>query len=118
MDPKEFNWGESQQVTVTNPTPNDYKFKVHSKDYELKAGETAKMPGFIAWVYVYGLATQMAQAANQWMHWNEEGFRKQYYDKIVIVADAVIEKVVVEPSIETVDVIDDKKAGNKQPTKT
>jgi hypothetical protein len=102
MNPKEFDWDESQQVTVTNPTKENYSFKVHSKDYEVGAGETVKMPGFIAWVYVYGLATQMAQADNNWIHWNEEGFRQQYYEKITVRADAVIETVVPEPKVEPV----------------
>lgn len=118
MDPKEFSWEESQQVTVTNPTKDTYKFKVHSKDYEMKAGETAKMPGFIAWVYVYGLAQQMATNSNvgkdkngnrvdDFNHWNEEGFRKQYYDKIIVGADDIIERIVPVPAIEKVDVTDD-----------
>jgi hypothetical protein len=103
MKPNEFDWEESQRVTVTNPTKKDYVFKVHSKDYKVEAGETYGLPGFIAWVYVYGLATQMAQADGKWAHWNEEGFRKQYYDKIVVGTDAVIEKVPVAPKIEKVD---------------
>lgn len=118
MDPKEFSWEESQQVTVKNPTKDTYKFKVHSKDYEMKAGETAKMPGFIAWVYVYGLAQQMATNSNvgkdkngnrvdDFNHWNEEGFRKQYYDKIIVGADDIIEKIVPVPAIEKIDVTDD-----------
>lgn len=102
MKPSEFDWQEDQQVTVTNPTENDYPFKVHNKDYELKAGETAKMPGYIAWVYVYGVASEMCQKANEFNRWNEEGFRNKYYDKIVVATDAVIEKIEVQPTIETI----------------
>lgn len=103
MNPKEFDWDESQQVTVTNPTKSDYPFKVHSKDYLVGAGETAKMPGFIAWVYVYGLATQMAQANNEFFKWNEEGFRKKYYDKIVVDTEATVHAVVEQPKVETLE---------------
>lgn len=114
MNPKEFNWEESQQVTVTNPTKEDYLFKVHSKEYEVKAQEMAKMPGFIAWVYVYGLACKMAQETNvkkddngnktsDFNRWNEEGFRKAYYEKLVVAADAVIERVEPQPVVEKVE---------------
>lgn len=103
MSPKEFDWEESQQVTVTNPTEKDYSFKVHSKDYKVEAGATYKLPGFIAWVYVYGLASQIAQDEKQWSHWNEEGFRKQYYDRIVVGSDAVIERIEKQPEIEKLD---------------
>lgn len=103
MKPKEFSWKEDQQVTVTNPTPENFKFKVHSKDYAVGAGKTAKMPGYIAWVYVYALASKMAQDDNAFIHWNEEGFRNTYYDKIVVGADATVEEIVVEPEIETFD---------------
>ena len=93
MNPKEFSWAEDQQVTVTNPTKNDYKFKVHSKDYQVNAGATAKMPGYIAWVYVYGLATQIAQDDNVFNRWNEEGFRNKYYDMIVAGTDDIVQSV-------------------------
>jgi hypothetical protein len=97
MNPKEFGWDESQQVTVTNPTGKDYRFKVHNKDYEVKAGQTVKMPGFIAWVYVYGLSTQIAQDENKFSHWNEEGFRQQYYTRLTQDVDNVIQVVETEP---------------------
>lgn len=100
MNPKEFSWGEDQQVTVTNPTKADYHFKVHSKDYVVDAGATVKMPGFMAWVYVYGLSSQMAQADKEFMHWNEEGFRKQYYEKLVAGADDLVQAVEKQPQIE------------------
>lgn len=111
MNPKDFDWKEDQQVIVKNPTDVDYKFKVHSKDYMVKAGQTAKMPGYIAWVYASGLATKMAQETNvvedkdgkktsDWQHWNEEGFRQQYYDKIVVRAEATVQEVVAEPESE------------------
>ena len=91
MDPKEFWWGEDQQVTVVNPTKNDYKFKVHNKDYQVDAGARVKMPGFIAWVYTYGLATQMCQADNNFNRWNEEGYRKTYYEQIAIGTDDLLQ---------------------------
>jgi hypothetical protein len=100
MDPKEFTWSEEQHVTVTNPTANDYIFKVHGKEYKLGAGRTAKMPGFIAWVYVYGLSTQIAQADGVFNRWNEEGFRQEYYDKLVVGAEDIVQDVVVAPQPE------------------
>ena len=105
MKPTEFSWTEDQQVTVTNPTADTYRFKVHNKDYELGAGQTAKMPGYIAWVYVYGLATQLAQADGKFSSWNEEGFRQQYYEKLVAGADPIVQQVVVEPQSQ-VEVLD------------
>lgn len=103
MNPKEFSWKEDQQVTVTNPTKSDYPFKVHNKDYALGAGETAKMPGYIAWVYVYGLASQMCQKAGEFNRWNEEGFRDTYYEKLIVGADDIIEKIEVQPTIEKLE---------------
>src|SRR4051812_16039647 len=100
MSPKEFSWTEEQSVTVTNPTTEDYKFKVHSKDYMVKAGQKARMPGYIAWVYVYGLASQMCQADKTFDRWNEEGFRGIYYKKIVESTAAVVQAVEVEPEPE------------------
>lgn len=102
MNPKEFSWEEDQTVTVTNPTGSDYPFKVHNKDYMVKGGQTVKMPGYIAWVYVYGLASLLAQADKQFSRWNEEGFRNQYYDQVVIGADDVVQEVVVQPQVEAV----------------
>jgi hypothetical protein len=100
MNPKDFPWEADQQVTVTNPTGKPYEFKVHNKDYALGAGETAKMPGYIAWVYVYGLASLLCQEAKEFNRWNEEGFKQTYFEKVVIGADDVIEKIVVEPTVE------------------
>lgn len=99
MNPKEFSWTEDQQVTVTNPTQKDFKFKVHSKGYEVKAGETVKMPGYIAWQYVHSLAFQMIQDDGEVVRWNEEGFRKQYHDQIVVGTDELIQKIEEEPEI-------------------
>lgn len=101
MNPKEFGWEESQQVTVTNPTEKDYRFKVYNKDYEVKAGQTVKMPGFIAWVYVYGLACQMAQENNDFIHWNEEGFRARYYAKVAQSAADTLEVIETEQEADT-----------------
>lgn len=97
MNPKDFSWGESQQVTVVNPTKDDFRFKAHNKEYEVKSGQTVKMAGWIGWLYVYGLACKMAQEAGDFIHWNEEGFRQTYYDKLIVGADNVLQEVVVEP---------------------
>lgn len=104
MNPKEFPWTEDQQVTVTNPTADTYNYKVHNKEYSIGPGETQKMPGFMAWVYVYGLSTQIAQAEDVFSRWNEEGFRKEFYDRLVVGADNLIQAVEVEkPVIEPVE---------------
>lgn len=96
MDPKEFNWTEDQQVTVTNPTADVYNFQVHGKAYQLGSGKTAKMAGYIAWVYVYGMAGKLCQEAGEWARWNEENFRKEYYDKVVVGADETVQTVEVQ----------------------
>lgn len=102
MDPKQFNWKADQQITVKNPTKDNFRFQVHSKWYEVNAGQTAKMPGYIAWLYVYKLATKMAIEAGDFRHWNEEGFRQRYFDKIVTGVDSVIQTIVPElPPAET-----------------
>lgn len=116
MDPTEFSWTEDQQVTVTNPTTSPYKFKVHNKEYELGAGQTAKMPGYIAWVYVYGLSTQIAQAEGVFNRWNEEDFRVSFYDRLVVGTDNLIQKVVVEPQPEVTVLADDEEEGDEEPT--
>jgi hypothetical protein len=118
MDPKDFGWAEDQQVTVTNPTDKAYPFKVHSKEYEVKAGETVRMPGYIAWVYVYGITSQMCQAAGEFNRWNEEGFKQTYFTMVVVGADDVIEKVVVEPKVEPLEAEEEEEeatGGKKQP---
>lgn len=103
MNPKEFSWSEDQQVTVTNPTEQPYIFKVHNKQYELGAHKTAKMPGFIAWVYVYGLSSQMCQADGNFQRWNEEGYRQEYYEKLVKNIDSIMQVVEeeAEPLVNT-----------------
>lgn len=106
MDPKDFSWTEDQSVTVTNPTANPYKFMVHSKEYQLGAGQTAKMPGYIAWLYVYGLATQLAQADGKWSRWNEEEFRQEYYQKLIAGVAPLVETIEVEPEPE-VELLED-----------
>lgn len=105
MNPLEFSWTEDQQITVTNPTAETYKFKVHSKEYQIEPGRSAKMPGYIAWVYVYGLSTQLAQADGVFNRWNEEGFRQEYYEKLVSGVDPVMQAVEIEPQplVETLD---------------
>lgn len=105
MNPKEFSWTEDQQVTVTNPTDLPYKFKVHNKEYELGAHKTAKMPGYIAWVFVYGLSSQICQAEGNFLRWNEEGYRQEYYDRLVKNVDSIMQAVEEEdePAVNTFD---------------
>lgn len=106
MKPTEFNWTEDQQVTVINPTEAPYKFKVHNKEYEVGAGKTVRMPGYIAWVYVYGLASKICQANGEFNRWNEEGFRQTYFEQLVAGVDSVmqtVEPVEEEPTVETFD---------------
>lgn len=102
MNPDDFAWTEDQQITVTNPTSDDFKFKVHNKDYLLEAGRTAKMPGYIAWMYVYGQATKLVQADGKFNRWNEEGFRQQYYDKFIAGVDELVQVIETdEPDVQT-----------------
>lgn len=109
MNPLDFDWKEDQQVTVTNPTADSYKFKVHNKDYELPSGATAKMPGYIAWIYVYGLASKLCQEDNNFNRWNEEGYRKEYYSKLVVGVDNLVQTIEFEPElVQRVDPVTDK----------
>lgn len=117
MNPSEFSWKEDQQVTVTNPTPDDFRFKVHNKEYMLEAGRTAKMPGYIAWMYVYNQAVKAAQADDKFSSWNEEGFRQTYFDKFVAGVDNQIQLVEQEPEpeIQTFDNPEETKKQSEAP---
>lgn len=107
MNPKDFGWSEDQQVTVTNPTSEKLQFKVHSKDYEIPAGRTLKMPGYIAWVAVYNLAVRMAQADGKFDEWNDEPVRKGYYEKFVVGMDNLVQEVELEPEVKLEDVTEE-----------
>lgn len=100
MKPTEFSWTDDQQVTVTNPTAKDYKFMVHGKAYMVEAGRIAKMPGYIAWLYVYGMASQLAQSDKRFGEWNEETTRKEYYEKVLVGVDEVVQTIQQEPEPE------------------
>lgn len=69
---------------------------VHGKSYMLPAGKTAKMPGFIAWLYVYGQAVLAAQADDKFSRWNEEGFRDEYYKRFYVGVDELVQIVQAE----------------------
>lgn len=107
MNPKDFDWGTDQQVTVQNPTSKTHSFQVHSKFYEVGPNETVRMPGFMAWVFVYTLALELAQKAGEYENkWNDITVRQKYYNKVIVGADELIQKIepVEEPSpIEKVD---------------
>lgn len=100
MNPKEFSWTEDQQVTVTNPTSAPFTWQVHGKSYRLEAGKTAKMPGFIAWIYVYNQALAAAQADSEFSQWNDEGFRQKYFDRFVAGVDDLVQIVEEEAAPE------------------
>lgn len=100
MNPLEFNWTEDQQVTVKNPTEEKFVWKVHGQQYEVEAGAQANMPGYIAWLYVYEQAFKKAQAADKGSRWNEEEFRKEYYESFVVNVQPLVAPVAaVEPSL-------------------
>jgi len=105
MSPKDFNWEESQQITVINPTKEDYHFKVYSQDYEVKAGAKAKMPGYMAWMFVYHLAEKICQKEHNFNRWNEEGYRQIYFNRLVVAVDDIMQEVSVEP--EKVEAVED-----------
>lgn len=100
MNPKDFKWTEDQPVTVTNPTSEDFTWKVYGKDYMVQAGKTAKMAGFIAWLYVYNQAVKAAQADDKFAQWNDEGFRSEYYDRFVVGVDELVQVIEAEPQPE------------------
>lgn len=111
MNPKEFGWEESQQVTVVNPTEDDFKFKVHNMDYEVKAGARVKMPGYIAWVYVYNMATKLCQEDGNFNRWNEENYRPTYFKKVAVGADSLLQEIVEEPKAVVFETEEPKKIG-------
>lgn len=104
MNPKDFDWAENQQVTVTNPTAEPFTWQVHGKEYSLGPGLSASMPGYLAWVYVYNQATKMAQADKKFDQWNDIPVRKEYFAKFVAGVQPIIQEVTVEKSlVETLD---------------
>jgi hypothetical protein len=108
MNPKEFGWSEDQQVTVKNPTDVDFAFKVHNKDYVVPAQKTVKMPGYIAWVYVYHISVNDSQVHGDFHRWNEEGFRNTYFSKFVVGTDSLVQTVEeVEPEEDFEEVADE-----------
>ena len=124
MNPKEFGWAEDQQVTVKNPTQKDFTFKVHNKEYTVPAGKTVKMPGYIAWVYVYHISAQEAQNTNisvddnknktsDFSRWNEEGFRQKYFTKFVSGTDSLIQTI---EEIEPEDAADFEEVEDDEPS--
>jgi hypothetical protein len=118
MDPKEFDWNETQQVTVTNPTKNDYRFKVFNKDYEVKAGRTARMPGYHAMLFVDGLAKLMAQEDKKFANMIDPELRKEYHDKIIVGADPVMQDIdIVEDSGDVEDLSLPEAPGRGRPAK-
>lgn len=100
MNPKEFNWQADDQVTVVNPTDETFRFQVHSKLYEVAAGQKARMPGYIAWLYCYKMAQQLITADGQLQHWNDEGFRNKYYNRLVQGTENTIQAIQDEPEPE------------------
>jgi hypothetical protein len=97
MNPKEFDWREDQQVTVTNPTAADFLFQGVNKKFVVKAGQTVKLNGYVAMLFVYKLAIQMAQNDGQFINFIDEDFRKKYYDKLVVGVDEDVQIVDVQP---------------------
>lgn len=113
MNPKDFDWTEAQQVTVTNPTSEPFIWQVHGKQYTLEAGQSASMPGYLAWVYVYGQSTKMAQEDKRWGEWNDIPVRKEYFAKFVAGVQPIIRTVQIEKSlVETLDDEDDDSDGD------
>lgn len=100
MNPREFGWDRDQQITVKNPTKNDFKFQVNSKYYQVNAGKSAKMPGFIAWTYVYKISQQMALEAGDFQHWNDINVRKRYFSNVVVDKGQLIQSVDEQPEPE------------------
>lgn len=75
---------------------------VHGKAYEVGAGKTVKMPGYIAWIYVYGQSVKAMQADGTFTSLNDEGFKQTYFEKFVAGVDSVIQQVEeVEPEVNT-----------------
>jgi hypothetical protein len=119
MDPTQFPWQEDYQVTVKNPTDKDYTFQVHGKYYKVSKGKAARMAGYIAWIYVYNMACMLAQNDNQFEHWNEEGFRAKYFEKVYLKYDAPVQETIEEEPVDAtsldVDIDDDASSDQSEP---
>jgi hypothetical protein len=117
MNPLEFDWTDSQQVTITNPTAEDHIWKVYGKEYRLPAGRSAQVPGYIAWIYVYNMAAMAAQADKKWDRWNEIEVRKDYFAKFVVGIQPIIQEIELEPDpVQLVDEDDDEELGGDSHT--
>lgn len=57
------------------------------------------MPGYIAWMYVSGLASRMCQEDGNFARWNEEGYRQEYFDKLVVGVDQLVQEIEFEPEL-------------------
>lgn len=103
MDPKDFNWSSDQQVTVTNPTAEDFAFKVYGKEYVVESGSTVKMPGYIAWIYTHKISVKEAQRDGGFINWNDKGSRQEYYQRFVIGSEELVQVAKPEPKFERLD---------------
>lgn len=121
MNPKEFGWTADQHITVRNPLERDFTFQVHSKTYTVAKGEVVKMPGFMAWVFTDKLSVLLAQENGDFENkWGDEEVRKQYYAKVVVRQDDLIQKIEPEEEPDPIErgLKDDVKAdasGGEQP---
>lgn len=103
MDPKDFDWSSDQQVTVTNPTAEDFAFKVYGKEYVVESGSTVKMPGYIAWIYTHKISVKEAQKDGGFINWNDKGSRQEYYRRFVIGSEELVQIAKPEPKFERLD---------------
>lgn len=116
MKPEQFSWTEDQTVTVINPTKETHQFKVHNKAYEVGGGKSARMPGYMAWVFVYEMAVKLCQDDGKFNRWNEEEFRQEYFKLAVAGADPVlqdIQPVEEKPLVEPVEDDDTEEEGDE-----
>jgi hypothetical protein len=102
MDPKDFGWTHDQIVEVVNPTAEPFRFQVYSKTYEVPAGKTVEMIGFIAWKYVNDIARQVANEKGHGADMLDDEKRRTHFEKYIVGTHEVmreVKEVEAEPEV-------------------
>lgn len=108
MSPKDFDWTHDQTVVVSNPTEHDFRFSVHSKEYMIRAGKTAELPGYIAWSYVDGIARHVANEKGQGQDMIDPVKRLEHFDKYIVGINELVREVADEEEPEVTVFGDDR----------
>lgn len=86
-----------QMVTLVNPK-YDYTFMVEGRSFFIKSGATEKLPGTVANVYLSQMTRIMAQDDDKMEHLSDFALMKQYYDKLIVTVDNLINETSNTPA--------------------